>query len=449
MAEVAILLPGVMGSELFDGDMCIWPGTVSELLLPYAKMAQLLKPELEVRDIIRHVSVSDQYGSLIRALDKCGFAEGAEKGTLLVCPYDWRKDNRLAAQRLAECVKKMREVHGADVEINLIAHSMGGLVGRYLLESSDYDDANCPGFSNIRRLITIGTPHRGAPLALCAVLGQINRLFLSAKQVKELAEREDFPALYQLMPPPSEPFLWNTDPGARLEAVSPHDKDVAKILGLAPKNLANAATFHEALNIEKRPPHVQYFCFVGTRQSTIANVQANFAQPLYLNPTGVEIADGGDGTVPSWSSSFVGMQQLAVGGDHGALYKTPEVLRTLGALLGRQGVLSTDIKPNLVRISVRDEVVKADASEQIVIFMNTPRNELEGKLVLRKLAGGDGAPLANPQTLLAGEVIYRGTGIDSLSLAITCPTYPGIYEVDLLIADLSVAENKPALIVQA
>lgn len=449
MAEVSILIPGVMGSELFDGEECIWPGAVSELLLPYKKMASLLKPDLKVGDIIRRVSVSDQYSSLVAALKKCGFDEAGNKPTLLVCPYDWRKDNRLAAHRLAKTVTRIREVHDTDVVINLIAHSMGGLVSRYLLESGDFDEAGCPGFSNIRRLLTIGTPHRGAPLALCAALGQIKRLFLSASQVKELANREDFPALYQLMPPPSEPFLWNTDPAARLEPASPHQADVAKLLGLVPKNLAAAAAFHAALDTAKRPEHVTYFCFVGTRQSTIANVQGNFAQPQHLQPTGVEIADGGDGTVPSWSSSFVGMQQLAVGGDHGGLYKNPEVLRTLGALLGKQGVLSSEIKPNLVRISVRDEVVQADAPEPIVLFMNKPRSELQAELVFRKLTGSDGALLENPQALPALAVAYKGASIDSLSLTVGSPTYAGIYEVDLLAGGASIAENKPPLVVQA
>jgi pimeloyl-ACP methyl ester carboxylesterase len=449
VAEVSIFLPGVMGSELFDGDECIWPGSVGELLFPYAKMESLLKPGLEVRDIIRRVSVSEQYGSLVKALKKCGFDESGDTPTLLVCPYDWRKDNRLAAERLKECVMRMRAAHGADVVINLIAHSMGGLVSRYLLESGDYDEANCPGFSNIRRLVTIGTPHRGAPLALCAALGQIKRLFLSSAQVKELANREDFPALYQLMPPPGEPFLWNTDPAARLEPASPHQADVAKILGLVPKNLASAASFHAALDVAKRPSHASYFCFVGTQQSTIANVQGNFAQPQHLQATGVEVADGGDGTVPGWSASFVGMQQLAVGGDHGSLYKNPEVLRTLGALLGKQGVLSSDIKPNLIRISIRDEVVEADAPEQIVLFMNQPRVDLQAELVLRKVAASDGVPLAAPQELPRLPVIYKGAPIDLLSLTITSPTYAGIYEVDLMVASASVAENRPALIVQA
>ena len=300
MVETVILLPGIMGSQLIkDGDL-VWPGDPHELLLPYGKMKELLDPNLEVGDVIRSVSISEQYESLLEALAKCGFSQKSEKPTLRTCPYDWRKDNALAADLLAAKVKQVRTDHGGQVEINLVAHSMGGLVSRYFLESGKFFEANCPGFGNVKRLITIGTPHRGAPLALCAALGQIKRLFLNAKQVKELANKKDFPALYQLMPSEAEPFVWNIDPEARLDPVSVYAKEVAKMLELSRDNLDSAKAFHAKLDVEKRPKAVQYFCFVGTRQSTIGNVQGNFAQ-LAPSPRGVEIADGGDGTVPSWS----------------------------------------------------------------------------------------------------------------------------------------------------
>jgi triacylglycerol esterase/lipase EstA (alpha/beta hydrolase family) len=49
---------------------------------------------------------------------------------------------------------------GADVEISLVAHSMGGLVARYHLESGHFKGR--PGFGRVRRLLTLGTPHNGA-----------------------------------------------------------------------------------------------------------------------------------------------------------------------------------------------------------------------------------------------------------------------------------------------
>ncbi|WP_407792313.1 lipase/acyltransferase domain-containing protein [Pigmentiphaga litoralis] len=456
MAEVIVFVPGIMGSELYLGDELIWPGTPAEMFLPYGKMEKLLRPDLLVGDIIRRVSVSNQYASLIKAFKLCGYDEETGPPTLIVCPYDWRKDNRLAADRLAECVKKLRADHGEDVVINIVAHSMGGLVSRYFLESGSYSAANCLGFERIQRLITIGTPHRGAPLALCAAMGQIRRLFLNAKQVKQIADRNDFPALYQLMPPRSEPYLWNTDPEARLEPAKVYEDDTAKLLGLNAANLKSAAAFHAALDTTKKPDAVVYFCFIGTRQDTICNVQGNFAVEKFhgafsadaLLPEGVEIADGGDGTVPSWSASIPGMQQLAVGGDHGGLYKTPEVLRTLGALLGKQGVLSSEFKPEGVRLSLRDEVVTPGFQEPVVLFFNIPTRNIDAEIVMTRCAGSDGQLLPAPAVTSKLPFRYIGAPIDSLALKVGTPDFAGVYEMDVQVDGASVAENKPRLLVQ-
>lgn len=333
---------------------------------------------------------------------------------------------------------------------------MGGLVSRYFLESGEYHEANSPGFACVRRLVTIGTPHRGAPLALCAALGQIKRLFLNAAQVKQLADQPEFPALYQLMPPESEPFLWNTDPAARLDPANAYQSDIAKMLGLSTVNLQSAASFHAGLDVAKKPDAVTYFCFVGTRQNTIGNVQGNFGLAgsgnvvNYRGPqsTGVEISDGGDGTVPSWSASLIGMQQLAVGGDHGGLYKVPEVLRTLGALLGKQGVLSSQMRPDQVRLSVRDEVVTPEFKEPIVLLFNTASALLQAELIVKKLTGSDGQVITTPTIAKRMPVSYQGAPIDSLTLTMESPLYAGIYELDLVSAGVSIAENKPRLMVQ-
>lgn len=456
MAEAVVLVPGIMGSQLHQGQNLIWPGSPAELLFPYGKMKELLDPDLQVGDIIRSVAISNQYDSLVEALGLCGFDESGDRPTLLVCPYDWRKDNRLAAARLADKVKALRDAHGTNLQIDIVAHSMGGLVSRYFLESGVYSETNCPGFANVRRLVTIGTPHRGAPLALCAALGQVKRLFLNATQVKQLADQSDFPSLYQLMPPESEPFLWNTDMQARLDPANPYLENTAKFLGLNASNLQSAALFHASLNVATKPKTIAYFCFVGTRQNTISNVQGNFAitesngaiNGIGPHVTGVEISDGGDGTVPSWSASFVGMQQLAVGGDHGGLYKAPEVLRTLGALLGKQGVLSSLVRPDQVRLSLRDEVVAPEEKAPIVMFFNTAPSLLEAELVMRKLTGSDGKEMAKPVIVQRLSVTYKGAPIDSLALTMDAPEFSGIYELDLHSCGSSVAENKPRLMVQ-
>ena len=52
---------------------------------------------------------------------------------------------------------------------DVVGHSMGGLVATYLLKCID-------GGDRIRRVVTLGTPHRGAPIAIAgaAVLGVLS-----------------------------------------------------------------------------------------------------------------------------------------------------------------------------------------------------------------------------------------------------------------------------------
>ena len=56
-------------------------------------------------------------------------------------PYDWRRDNRVAARALKRLIDrqlpKWREFSGAtNAKVILLAHSMGGLIARYYLEAA-------------------------------------------------------------------------------------------------------------------------------------------------------------------------------------------------------------------------------------------------------------------------------------------------------------------------
>src|SRR5262249_48229867 len=138
MTTVAVLIPGIMGPELrLDGEL-VWPGPIHSLVLPYRKMDKLLNPDLTATDLIRSYAFSLQYQALIDDLGELGFREGDR--TLFVFPYDWRKSNEQAAARLADLLDRVIEFHGMDAEVNLIAHSMGGLIARYYLESGVFAD---------------------------------------------------------------------------------------------------------------------------------------------------------------------------------------------------------------------------------------------------------------------------------------------------------------------
>jgi pimeloyl-ACP methyl ester carboxylesterase len=79
-------------------------------------------------------------------------------------PYDWRRDNRVAARNLANSargwLRQWREESGNDAaKLVLVGHSMGGIVARLFLELHE-------GWRDTRRLITFGTPYSGSVNAL-------------------------------------------------------------------------------------------------------------------------------------------------------------------------------------------------------------------------------------------------------------------------------------------
>jgi len=91
-------------------------------------------------------------------------------------PLEWRLESRLGDDvfRLAAgfgmgCIREAAEGAGAQIEelanerpgcrIDVIGHSMGGLIAAYLLKRLE------PG-RHLRSVITLGTPHRGSPAAL-------------------------------------------------------------------------------------------------------------------------------------------------------------------------------------------------------------------------------------------------------------------------------------------
>ena len=424
MKQVAILVPGIMGSELYLGDQLIWPGPASSLVFKYKLMRELLQPNLRVGDIIRTFSFSQQYQSLVDSLAKCGFTSGLE--TFYACPYDWRKRNEEAAEVLAQKIAAIAETHHGDLEITIVAHSMGGLITRYYLESGLFTTRR--GFASVRRFIALATPHRGSPLALTAAMGMERRLFLDADQVRELTNRDEFPAVYQLLPPGDEYFAWDERKyDSQFEPFPVYSKAVA--LGLNPNNLQAAMDFRSKLSPLPHPPqNLRYFFFTGTRMKTLANVRITPGVGSQLSALRVELEDAGDGTVPTWSGGLPGVQGQFVGGEHGTIYKDSGLLRTLGTLLGCPGVLAAKVPP--VQVAVRDKVLAPRDAAHVALTFPVARPKVTGNLLLQQImpdaAGRGGTPGAVLETY---PVRYEGLGAEKLALTFSAPSEPGMYRV--------------------
>ncbi|MDR3558875.1 MAG: hypothetical protein P4L58_00535, partial [Candidatus Pacebacteria bacterium] len=93
------------------------------------------------------------YDSLQKTFEENGYQEGKDLFTL---PYQWRASNADTAKLLQEKIREITQNHTVWPKVDILAHSMGGLVVRQYIESADYQD-------DIDQVVLLGTPNKGAP----------------------------------------------------------------------------------------------------------------------------------------------------------------------------------------------------------------------------------------------------------------------------------------------
>lgn len=122
-SEPVVIVPGIFGSVYKNGQWIMQP---------------VFKP----------------YDALEATLVANGYIRGK---TLFDFPYDWEHASiAVSARELAHKIQQIKSICGC-TKVNIIAHSMGGLVARQYVESGFYQN-------DVDQLIFLGTPHMGAPL---------------------------------------------------------------------------------------------------------------------------------------------------------------------------------------------------------------------------------------------------------------------------------------------
>ncbi|MBB6430203.1 lipase family alpha/beta hydrolase [Algisphaera agarilytica] len=133
--------------------------------------------------------------------------------------YDWRRDNVENAHKLLEFIQTNRKVvqrnlaedYGGnpedyDVKFDIVAHSMGGLLTRYMLRYGDADlpedgstlEVTWAGAEHVDRVVLVGTPNAGSISALVQLVDGTK--FSPLHSGYSAAVLGTMPSIYQLLP---------------------------------------------------------------------------------------------------------------------------------------------------------------------------------------------------------------------------------------------------------
>jgi pimeloyl-ACP methyl ester carboxylesterase len=227
-----ILIPGLLGSRLVRArdNVEVWPGSTRKLLTSgYTDLALRIDPvTLEPLDdgivpgnIFEGAVGRDFYRRIMRELREAGGyritrpgrAVVLQRARLYVFTYDWRQDNVETVRRLDELIEKIRlDYRDPQLRVDVVAHSMGGLIVRYYERygTADVLDGNFfpvtgLGLSKLRRVVLLGTPNQGTVTAVHKFLNGY-RVGLSALPTEGVAT---MPSTFQLFPHPLVDWVVN------------------------------------------------------------------------------------------------------------------------------------------------------------------------------------------------------------------------------------------------
>ena len=218
-----VVIHGALGGQLEDaatGDKR-WPGSIGSILFSDYRTLRLeidpdtltpLPSDLVAGGIARSAGGVDFYGRILSTLEDIAGYKSAVPGTpavhgekrVYVFSYDWRQDNVATVRELDKFIAKVREDYGEpDLEVDIVAHSMGGMITRYFVRYGTMDvlddnefPVNQYGAERIRRVILLGTPSLGSVGALRTLI-QGYKVGLGVIPPEVVAT---FPSTYQVLP---------------------------------------------------------------------------------------------------------------------------------------------------------------------------------------------------------------------------------------------------------
>ena len=437
--DLVVVLPGILGSTLRQDGRLVWAPSAGSALRAIATFGASIRrlelpagigddhpydgvepaglmPDLHVLPGIW--AAVKGYDPLLARLRSLGYREpgpGGTAGNLIPVAYDWRLSCRYNAKRLGTIIEpalQQWQDQGppyADAQIVFVCHSMGGLIARWYIEK-------CGGAEITRKLITLGTPYRGAARALGQLVNGAHP-GLGPFRLDLTRFARSMPSLHQLMPE---------------YACIQHGDDLAKTTGITLPELdtamvTDAMRFYTDLqDAEARRPQslAATHAIVGTTQATATTARLtggriklldNYQdQDLYGDST-VPIVAACRPDVPMDSNTL-----RRVPDKHGNLQRNTAALDEVEGILTASSIIIKAAKPVPLRVDGPDFAL---AGEAITIRV-TPAESTRQAIGLAVISE-TGTPIEAQRLRPSGQTIT----IDGLA--------PGAYTIDVAGTDLA------------
>ncbi len=371
MTDIVVLLPGITGSVLQKDGKDVWAVSSGAALGALVSLGRSIT-ELELHDdsdlddgvtaprvmpdihLIPGLWKIDGYGKVSQHIQRRFTVQLGRN--YFEFPYDWRRDNRVAARQLKEKTDEWLHQWRKDypeAKLILVGHSMGGLVARYFLECLD-------GWRDTRMLVTFGTPYRGSLNALEFVVHGMRKSLGPVTLIDLSKLLRSFTSVYQLLPIyPCFQAGNGRDLVRLIESTGiPHlDLDRARAADAFHREIEQAVEKHlddDDYMRERYPIHP----IIGTFQPTNQSARRSGETVQILREYRGEDRDG-DGTVPRDSATPIEFKHeegaMFASERHASLQNLDAVLVQLeGILTGHDTATFRDLPKSGIGLDLED-----------------------------------------------------------------------------------------------
>jgi pimeloyl-ACP methyl ester carboxylesterase len=428
MSDLVVVLPGILGSTLRDEDGMVWEVSGKAALravLSLGRSLQRLKlPEgigdehpgdgVEPVGLMADLHVIPGiwtplkgYDRVTRRLSSLGYT--VEKGNLLLFAYDWRLSNRYNGAVLARRVDEALDRLGPGAKVSFVCHSMGGLVARWCIEQ-------CGMAERTAKLITMGTPYRGAASALEQLVNGVRKgLGPLAVDLTEFAR--SLPSLHQLLPE----YACIESPNGLVKTTETTLPEVDT------KMVADAMAFHAALDDSFAE---QTYAILGGKQPTATTAKiADGKVTCYRTYEGEELY--GDATVPMVGAARRGLALSSntlhrVTEQHTSLQDNAAVLDAVESFLTAKAIVPRNVTVTEPQVSVPDLVLVGEDLEVCVELRDTTARALKVALLDEngKQVGARVPAISERMVVKFGELAPGAYYVQVSGTAVGAPVVP-------------------------